>query len=65
MVLTVSISVQANGIEKEDPVTSTSEKEENTTVNYKEVKDVFMKVKRIDNILSPKKKLRKKKYTIA
>ena len=66
LVLTLSMSMQANGV---DPVATKTEeatsKEENATVDYKEVEDVFMKIKRVDNILSPKKKLRKIKYTIA
>lgn len=31
----------------------------------KDVQDVFMKIKRVDRILTPKKKLYKVKYTIA
>lgn len=67
-VLTISMATQANGLEKEDPKdaetkTETSAKE--NTVDAKEVEDVFMRVKRIENILTPKKKLYKKKYTIA
>ncbi len=34
-------------------------------VNTEEVKEVFLKIKRVDRIFTPKKRLRKKKYTIA
>ena len=67
-VLTISMSTQANGLEKGDPKNSETKTEtpaEENTVDAKEVEDVFMRVKRIENILTPKKKLRKKKYTIA
>ncbi|ANW96441.1 hypothetical protein AXE80_09185 [Wenyingzhuangia fucanilytica] len=67
-VLIFSVSTQANGLEKEVPKASEDKTEtstEESAVDYNEVKDVFMPVKRIDNILTPKKKLRKKKYTIA
>ncbi|MGY5354315.1 hypothetical protein [Wenyingzhuangia sp. IMCC45467] len=66
-VLTVSLSSHANGLEKGDPKDSESKTETSTenTVDAKEVEDVFMRVKRIENILTPKKKLYKKKYTIA
>ncbi|MDO3695558.1 hypothetical protein QVZ41_11975 [Wenyingzhuangia sp. chi5] len=67
-VLTLSLSTQANGLEKGDPKDSETKTETSTeenTVDAKEVEDVFMRVKRIENILTPKKKLYKKKYTIA
>lgn len=62
LVLMFSMSTQANGLQKEDPIVSKTKK---SLVNHKEVQEVFMKIKRVENILSPKKKLRKKKYTIA
>ncbi|MDB4297679.1 hypothetical protein N9901_02875 [Flavobacteriaceae bacterium] len=34
-------------------------------VNFNEVKEMFRTNKRVDNILTPKRKLRKVKYTIA
>ena len=62
------MSIQANGLGKgdsKDPETKREAPVKENTVDAKEVEDVFMRVKRIENILTPKKKLHKKKYTIA
>ena len=71
-VLIASVSMNATNLEKviEEEITpkkeaSISTEEVSEKVDYKEVQDVFMKIKRIENIFSPKKKLNKKKYTIA
>lgn len=68
LILMISISMNAQDVQNGDPVVSKATKEndkETSIIDDKEVEDVFMKVKRVENILKPKKKLRKKKYTIA
>jgi hypothetical protein len=54
------LSLYAGPPEKESIKTS-----KEVTLDSKSLDGVFMKIKRVDNILSPNKKLRKKKYTIA
>ncbi|MEN8765688.1 MAG: hypothetical protein ACN4EF_04015 [Wenyingzhuangia sp.] len=60
VLLTSSLSLYAGPPEKESIKTS-----KEVTLDSKSLDGVFMKIKRVDNILSPNKKLRKKKYTIA
>ncbi len=69
VILMISISTQANDFGKKDPIVTKTIKEETKKASVKgeetSVQNVFMKVKRVENLLKPKKKLRKRKYTIA
>lgn len=70
MSFTIGMSANNPGVDDLDKLKETIPGVEATIksiekINAKDVKDVFLKIKRVDRLLTPKRKLYKVKYRIA
>ncbi|NIJ44763.1 hypothetical protein FHR24_001202 [Wenyingzhuangia heitensis] len=70
MLFTVVVSANNPGLDNLENAKEVLPEAETTIkimfkVNSRDVEDVFLKIKRVDRIITPKKKLSKVKYTIA